>query len=153
MKLISFECRETLLLTPHEIAQQILDLTRWPEFQGYGPKPGIRTAEFEIQSPGIVGTRIRVTNTDGSNHVEEIFEWEPDSRLRLRMHDFSAPLSRLATEFIEKWEFQPVGSETKIIRSFELHPRSFVAWPLLWGISLLLRRAIARHLRQMNNES
>jgi hypothetical protein len=34
MKPISFECRETLPLTPNDIAQQILDLTRWPEFQG-----------------------------------------------------------------------------------------------------------------------
>ena len=152
MKPISFACRETLPLTPNDIAQQILDLTRWPEFQGYGPIPGIRAAEFEIQTPGIVGTRIRVTNTDGSSHVEEIVQWEPDSRLRLRMHEFSAPLSRLATEFVETWEFQPVGSETKIIRSFELHPRSIVAWPLLWAISFLLRRAIARHLRQMKTE-
>ena len=153
MKPITFACEETLLLAPEDIARQILDLAKWPDFQGYGPIPGIKAAEFEIQTPGIVGTRIRVTNTDGSSHVEEIVQWEPDSRLRLRMHEFSAPLSRLATEFVETWEFQPVGSETKIIRSFELHPKSIVAWPLLWAISLLLRRAIARQLRQMKSES
>ena len=153
MKPIRFVCRETLPLTPNDIAQPILDLTRWPDFQGYGPIPGIRTAEFEIQTPGIVGTRIRVTNTDGSSHMEEIVQWEPECRLRLRMHEFSAPLARLATEFMETWEFESVGSKTKIIRSFELHPRSIVAWPLLWVISLLLlRRAIARHLRQMKTE-
>lgn len=153
MKPVSFACRETLPLTPNVIAEQVLDLTRWPEFQGYGPIPGIKAAEFEIQTPGIVGTRIQVTNTDGSNHVEEIVEWEPDSRLRLRMHEFSVPVSRLATEFMETWEFQQTGNETQIIRSFELHPKSIVAWPLLWVISFLLRRAVARHLQQMKDES
>ena len=85
--------------------------------------------------------------------LQEIVEWEPDPRLRLRMHEFSVPLSRLATGFVETWEFQPVGSETKIIRSFELYPKSILAWPLLWAISLFLRRAIARQLRQMKSES
>ena len=153
MKPIRFVCQETLPLTPNDIAQQILDLARWPEFQGYGPIPGIRAAEFETQTPGIVGTRIRVTNTDGSSHVEEVVEWEPGSRLRLRMHEFTAPLSGLAKEFVETWEFQKTGNETHVTRSFELHPRSIVAWPLLWVISFLLRRAITRHLRQMKNES
>ena len=45
----------------------------------------------------MVGTRIRVTNTDGSTHVEEIVEWEPARRIRLRIGGFSPPLSRLAT--------------------------------------------------------
>lgn len=48
MKPISFECRQTLHVTPKGIAQQILDLTRWPEFQGYGPIPEIKAAKFEI---------------------------------------------------------------------------------------------------------
>jgi hypothetical protein len=131
MKPIRFVCRETLHVTPKDIAQQILDLTKWPEFQGCGPIPGIKAAEFEIQTPGIVGTRIRVTNTDGSSHVEEIVQWEPECQLRLRMHEFSAPLARLATEFVETWDLQPVGHETNVTRSFELYPKSIVAWPLL----------------------
>ena len=101
MKPITFTCEETLHLAPEDIAQQILDLTKWPEFHGYGPIPGIKVAEFEVQTPGIVGSRIRVTNQDGSSHVEEIVEWEPDHRLRLEMKEFSAPLSRLATGFEE----------------------------------------------------
>jgi hypothetical protein len=59
----------------------------------------------------------------------------------------------LAKEFAETWEFQPFGSETKVIRSLKMHPKSIVAWPLLWGISFLLRHAIARHLWQMRNAS
>ncbi len=103
MKPITFSCEETLSQAPEQIAGQILDLAKWTEFKGYGVLPGIRSAEFEVQTPGIVGTRIRVTNTDGSSHVEEIVEWEPARRLRLDMKDFSPPVSRLATGFVETW--------------------------------------------------
>ena len=65
--------------------------------------------------------------------LQEIVEWEPDRRLRLRMHEFSVPLSRLATGFVETWEFQPVGSKTKIIRWFKLYAKSILAWPLILG--------------------
>ena len=149
MKPIVFTCRETLACPPEQIAGLILDLSLWPEFQGYGVLPGIKAAEFERQTPEIVGTRIRVANTDGSTHVEEIVEWEPQRRLRLRMGDFSPPLSRLATHFDETWEFSPSESQTGVIRSFELHPKSSLTRPALWSISVLLKRAIARHLRQM----
>ena len=151
MKPISFSCEETLAVPPERIAEQILDLDRWPGFEGYGPLPGIRAAEFEVRTPEVVGSRIRVTDTDGSSHVEEIVEWEPDRRLRLRMGEFSPPLSRLATWFDETWRFERTGEATRVVRSFELHPRSAATRPLLWLISALLRRAIARHLRQMRD--
>src|SRR5438132_2698304 len=111
MKPITLTCEETLPLVPEDIARQILDLTKWPDFHGYGPLPGIKVAEFEVQTPGIVGSRIRVINTDGSNHVEEIVEWQPDQRLRLHMKEFSAPLSRLATRIEETSEFERIGNE------------------------------------------
>ena len=149
MKPITFSCEETLGLPPGRIAEQILDLTRWPDFRGYGVLPGIRAAEFEARTPEVVGTRIRVTNTDGSSHVEEVVEWQPDRRLRLRMGEFSPPLSRLAAGFDETWEFEVTGEATRVVRSFELQPRSVATRPLLWLISLPLKRAIARHLRQM----
>ena len=72
MKPITFSCHESLPFAPEEIAKQILDLTKWSDFHGYGPLPGIKVAEFEVRTEGIVGTRIRVTNVDGSSHVEEI---------------------------------------------------------------------------------
>jgi uncharacterized protein YndB with AHSA1/START domain len=149
MKPITFSCEAMLALAPEDIARQILDLTKWPEFHGYGPIPGIKAAEFEVQTPGIVGSRIRVTNGDGSSHVEEIVEWEPNHRLRLEMKEFSAPLSRLATAFEETWEFKPTGNETHTTRSFRLHAKSVLARLLLWMISFFLKWAIVRHLREM----
>ena len=149
MKPIKFTCRETLLLAPEDIARQMLDLTKWPDFKGYGPIPGIKVAEFEVQKPGIVGSRIRVTNQDGSSHVEEIVKWEPDHRLRLEMKEFSAPLSRLAKGFEETWEFKRTGNETHVTRSFRLHAKSVLARLLLLVVSFFLKRAIVRHLRAM----
>jgi hypothetical protein len=149
MKPITFSCEETVGLVPAEIAQRILDLTNWPDFKGFAILPGIKAAEFEVRTPGIVGTRIRVTNTDGTSHVEEIVEWQPDHRLRLHMKSFSAPLSHLATEFQETWEFERVENATRVTRSLKLHAKSALAWPLLWLIAVFLKKAIAHHLRQM----
>ena len=81
--------------------------------------------------------------------MEEIVEWQPDHRLRLQMKEFSSPLSRLATWFEETWEFKRTGNETHVTRSFRLHAKSSLTRPLLWLIACLLRRAIARHLREM----
>ena len=148
MKPITFSCTQTLPLAPEEIARQILDLANWTNFTGYGVMPGIKAAEFEVRTPGVVGTRIKVTNTDGSSHVEEIVEWQPDS-LRLDMKDFSPPLSRLASGFVETWAFERLGTGTRVTRSFEMHAKSAFTRPVLWLISFLLKRAIARHLRQM----
>ena len=151
MKPITFACHETLPLAPEEIAEQILDVAKWPDFRGYGPIPGIKSAEFETRTPNVIGSRIRVTNLDGSSHVEEIVEWQPDRRLQLQIENFSKPLSRLATRYVETWEFERVGNETKVSRSFELNAKSMVTKPVLWIISFFLKRAIARHLTEIKH--
>jgi hypothetical protein len=149
MKPITFTCEATLPLAPEAIARQMLDLTKWPDFHGYGPIPGIQAAAFDVQTPGVVGSRIRVTNRDGSSHVEEIVEWQPEQRIRLHMKEFSAPLSRWASGFEETWAFQRSGTETHVTRSFRLHAKSVAARLLLWVISFFLKGAIVRHLREM----
>ncbi len=149
MKPITFCCRETIRIAADDVVARILDVEQWPDFQGYGLLPGIQRAEFEVRTAEVVGTRIRVTNTDGSSHVEQIVSWEPGVRLQMHMSEFSPPLSRLATGFDEIWEFEPQGDQTLVRRSFVLHARSPLARPALWAISKLLKRAIARHLRQM----
>lgn len=140
---IVVRCRRVLPATADEVADGILDLSQWPSFVGYGPLPGVASAEFEVRTPEVVGSRIRVQNRDGSTHVEEIVEWDPPRRLALRMAGFAPPLSRLATHFVETWEFAPGG---RVTRSVALHPRSWWTWPLVWLIGLLMRRALVRHL-------
>jgi hypothetical protein len=153
MKPIAFACRETIPQKPEAISSQILELANWTDFRGYGPLPGIKSAEFERRTPDIVGSRIRVTNSDGSSHVEEIVEWQPQRRVRLRFHRFSPPVSRLAREFFETWQFERAGEVTAVTRSFELHGKSILAWPVLWAVSFFLRRAVRRHLLEMKAEA
>jgi hypothetical protein len=153
MKPVTFTCEGTVPLAPEDIARQILDLTKWPDFDGYGPIPGIKTAVFDVETPIVVGTRIRVTNLDGSSHIEEIVEWQPDRRVRLEFKEFSLPLSRLATTFEETWDFERLDGQTRVRRSFQLHAKSMMARCVLWLISYLLKRAIARHLREMKEDT
>jgi hypothetical protein len=47
MRPVIFSCKETLPDPPQQIARQILDLSLWPQFRGYGVLRGIKTAEFE----------------------------------------------------------------------------------------------------------
>ncbi len=149
MKPIFFECESLSNRAPDEIAQQILDLKNWPNFGGYWPIPGIKAAEFEIQTPSVVGTRIRVTNQDGTSHVEEIVEWNPEQTVRLKFSGFSPPLSNMADHFDETWFFQRTKGGTKVTRSFELHPKTRLGRLVLWVLSFFLARAIRRHLREM----
>jgi len=153
MKPITFSCLAILPLSARELTGEILDLANWPKFQGYGPIPGIKAAEFEVKTDGLVGSRIRVTSRDGSTHVEEIVQWQPDQRIRLRMQEFSPPLSRLATTFDETWDFQAVAGGTKVNRSFDLHARSFLARLPLRMIAFFLRGAISRQLAEMGTKT
>ena len=61
MKPIIFCCEDALTLLPKDIARQILDLDKWPEFQGYGLIPGVKSAVFDTQTPDVIGTRIEST--------------------------------------------------------------------------------------------
>lgn len=144
MAVVKFSCKATFPLTSQKIAERILDLSNWPRFRGYWPIPGIKQAEFEVRTPEVVGTRIRVVNTDGSRHVEEITVWEPDHHIQMRMTGFSPPLSYLATSFVENWRFQQNSDGTEVVRSFELNARRAWAKLPLRVIAVFLKKAIER---------
>lgn len=146
---ITFTCQHTLSLPPEAIAAGIADTARWPTFTGYGFLPGIASASYDVRPPAMLGARIRVRNTDGSTHVEDITHWEPTRQLGLRLHQFSPPLAHLATHFNEVWLFTPTAQGTHVRRSFELFPRHALARPALWLIAQAFRRAVMKHLREM----
>lgn len=146
---VSFACTATIAATPEALLAEILDLSRWPEFTGWGPLPGIASARFRARRAGEVGTEIAVTNVDGSTHVERITRWSPTDGAELTMSDFSRPLSRLATHFVETWSFAAIGGETRVTRGFVLHPTGQFARGALVVIGAMLERAVARHLSRM----
>jgi hypothetical protein len=149
MKPVEFSCTETIPAAAEVIAEQILDVSNWSQFTGYGPLPGILEAVFDSRTPAIVGSQIRVTNTDGSTHVETIEDWQPGRGLTMRFGEFSPPVSRLATSFEEIWSFEPAADGTRVTRAFRLHAKSIVTRPMLWAISFMLKRAIDHNLKQM----
>lgn len=132
--------------SPQEICTQFLDTSRWSEFTGYAILPGIKEAYFEARTSGLVGSRIRVQNTDGSSHVEEIIEWDVDNRIALRFHEFSPPLQRIATHFVETWEFRQGANGTDVTRKMGMYPKGWPGWMLLMPISRLMKKAFERNL-------
>lgn len=146
---ITFACSHTLPFTAAVISNEIINFSRWPEFGGYGMVPGIRSAKLETQPANLSdlkGSRIQVQNTDGSRHIEEILVWQTGEHVMMKLCEFTAPLSNLATYFIEDWTFAPSEGGTKVTRAFEMHAKSAATRPMLWLISLLFRRAVAHHL-------
>jgi hypothetical protein len=150
MRPITFSCEQRLPLAAEEIARQVLDLAKWPDFHGCGPIPGIKSAVFEVQPPEVVGTRIRVTNVDGS------VTWKKSSsgsRSGAWCYTSSSSLRRCHAwrpGMEETWEFRAVAGGTHVTRSFAMHPQSAMKRMPLWAISFLLKRAIARHLRELS---
>lgn len=136
-------------LTPQTICAGILEMERWPEFKGYGFLPGIKQAYFEVQTPAVVGSRIRVHNLDGSSHVEEIVEWEPARTVALKFQDFSPPVSQLASHFIETWHFTLTPTETQITRAMSFYPKNWLGKIMLTLVAPLMQRAFEQHLKQL----
>lgn len=149
MRAIVFVCTQTIALPATTISATIADVARWREFQGYGFLPGIASAEYEQRTSNMVGSRVRVRNTDGSAHCEEFCVWEAGQRIVLKLDRFTPPLHALATHFIEEWRFEARGNSTFVTRKFELFPKRAAARPLLWGIARFFQRAIIRQLAQM----
>jgi hypothetical protein len=134
--------------SPQEICAEILDTSRWPEFTGYAFLPGIEEAHFEIQTPEVIGSRIKVRNTDGSTHIEEIVEWNLPSRLALKFQTFESPVKHLATHFLEVWTFRETAGGTEVTRSMTMYPKGIAGWLMLIPISKLMKKAFEKNLNQ-----
>jgi hypothetical protein len=155
-KPIEVVCARRMQVRPETIAERLLDLEDWRSFRGWGPLPGVRVARFRRRTEHVVGTQIEVTNLDGSTHVEEIIIWRPATTITMHMSEFSPPLSRFASHFLEKWSFEPLplgSSGTQVTRRFELHPKHAWGRVVLRLIAPMLRRAVDRHLHDMDTGS
>lgn len=148
MKPIEIKIAGVLRRSPQEISAEILDTERWPEFTGYAFLPGIEQACFETKTPEVVGSRIRVCNTDGSSHLEEIIQWDIPNCIALQFQEFESPLRNLATHFVEVWTFRETAGGTKVTRSMTMYPKSIAGWLMLIPISKLMKKAFEKQLSQ-----
>ncbi len=135
-----------------EICTEILDTDRWLEFEGYSILPGIKSAHFEVKTPDLVGSRIKVQNKDGSTHVEEIIEWDVDNKIAFRFQEFNSPLQNIATHFIETWEFRKSPDGTQASRIMTMYPKGLLGWLILIPISKLMKKAFEKNLHQTSNK-
>lgn len=148
-----FTCRHRLSFSAAELCDQIFTPESWTSWRGYGPVPGI--AEAVVIPPADapesrLGTRFEVTNEDGSRHAEVVVEYEPARRLVMKMGEFNPPLSYLAKNIIETWQFDDDGDSVQVARSFDVQPKNAFSAVPLWFITRLLKAATARHLVEMD---
>ena len=149
MQPIVFQCSQVIAAPGTDITSAIADTALWNQFKGYWILPGIESAEYEVRTEDMVGSRIRVRSTDGSEYVEEIYRWVPGHAVGMKLHEFSPPLSHFATHFLEEWSFRAEGKATVVTRTLRMFPSRPLARPIVWVISHFMRRAIARHLAQI----
>jgi hypothetical protein len=150
MNPIRFEVKKTIKNSPKEICEKTLDVETWSSFDGHGFLPGIEKAEYKERTKEVVGSRIRVKNSDGTEHLEEILEYESGKRIVMKIYDFPTALSYVATHFIEEWNFEKLGKdETLVTRKFQLFPTSFLTRPLLSQIAAFMEKSIAKQLDEM----
>ncbi len=153
---IQISCSIKSSLPAESIRKIFLAVENWSDFKGFGVVPGIHKAKYIIQTDGVVGSRIQVTNVDGSSHLEEIVDWRetsPDSFfMTIKIQDFKGPLRRISTGILETWAITvgPSGQGTTVVRSFWINPLGLVASILLrFLIGPMLRIAIKKHLREI----
>lgn len=137
---------------PRYIFDSFMQIEKWNDFKGLGIIPGIKNANFIIKTDSIKGTIICVKNSDGSSHKEEILAFEKDTYLKIKMYDFSKPLSYFASFFIEEWSLKKIEDGYKLERSMTLHSKGMISKFILKVISLTLKKAIYVHTEYVVRE-
>jgi hypothetical protein len=150
--MISFTVEVMYFQEPQYIFNSFLQIEKWNDFKGFGIIPGIKTANFIVKSESIKGSIIRVENTDGSSHKEEILAFEKDTYLKIKMYDFSKPLSYFASFFIEEWALKKMEDGYKVERSMTLLSKGMISKFILKVISLSLKKAIHIHTEYVVRE-
>lgn len=150
MKPIQIQIHGSTTKSPQEICAALLDTERWADFGGYSFLPGIKHASFETRTPEVTGSKIKVQNTDGSSHTEEILEWDVQKKVVLKFQEFTPPLKNFASHFIETWEFETTATGTLTTRSMVMHPIGVGGWLILLPISRLMKKAFEKNASQFS---
>jgi hypothetical protein len=143
--MIRFTVEVTYYHEPRYIFESFIKIEKWSDFKGFGIIPGIKNANYIVKSDSFIGSLIQVENLDGSSHKEEILAFEKDTYLKIKMFDFSKPLSYFSTHFIEEWALKKMEYGYKFERSMTLYSKGFFSDLILKLISKSLRSAIQKH--------
>lgn len=126
------------------------DADNFVSFVGFGPIPGIRTATYETPGEPRVGSKRRIVETNGAEHLEEIVELQRPSRHNSRITGLAPPFSWLVRYAEDDWRFAPARSGTALERTFTFELTSplaaVIGFPLL---HLFMRPAVRRDLHNI----
>ena len=150
MNPVEFTASRLISQNALEVSEVIADVESWSDFDGHGIVPGIEKAVYENRTEDLTGSIIKIKNSDGSEHREEILEWIAGERIVMKIYDFPLPLRTVATHFLEFWNLEEKGkSETLITRKFQIFPVSFLTRPIVNQLSTMLKKATVAHLDEM----
>ena len=147
--MIEFSLSEEFSMSPESFCDEIFDVSKWSDFKGYGPIPGIRSVERKNYSESRIGTRFEIINTDDSNHVETVTDYQHGKLITLYYDGFSKPLDGLASHFTETFQFEKHGSTTHVKRTFQLFPKNFIGKIMLSITTIFLKRAVKKHFEKL----
>lgn len=103
-------------------------------FVGFGIVPGIRDARYETEGEPGLGSRRRITKTDGTEHIEEIVVFERPALHVSRIAGLSPPLSWLVREAEDGWRFTAVATGTRVDRTFTFELTSALWFPFAFPL-------------------
>jgi len=131
--------------TPGAVFAYIVTPSNWSSFRGLGPLPGIASARTLDGGAVTLHSRVRVTNTDGSEHDEIVRTFEPPRRYGVRIEP-GAAASRWMAFIDEDIELEAAATGTRMIRRIAVRSRAWFTAPVvLLVVRMLLRPAIRRH--------
>lgn len=149
---LSFTAHRFIPAEPAGVFDYTNDAKNFVSFVGFGIVPGIREARYETEGEPRLGSRRRVMNTDGTEHIEEIVAFERPTLHVSRITGLSAPLSWLVRWAEDAWRFVPGDTGTRVDRTFTVELTSplwsVVAFPLM---HIFMRTAVNRDLRNVGN--
>lgn len=139
----------TLPLPAAKLFGYITSEEGFASFRGWGPIPGIRAVDVD-GSLDAVGAALRVLNTDGSTHREEVREVTAPRRYAVRIHGLDSVFRHLVAYVDETWELEQRGEGTHVTRTFTFALRSVIALPVALPLGhAAFRLAMRRHHRDL----
>jgi ribosome-associated toxin RatA of RatAB toxin-antitoxin module len=148
--LLSFTTTHLFRVTPERLFDFTNDAPNFVSFVGFGPIPGIRKATYETVGEPRIGSKRRITKTDGTEHFEELVVFDRPRRHVSRITGLSPPFSWLVRYGEDDWKFMPSNSGTLIERTFAFElTNPLAALPAFPLLHLFMRFAVIRDLRNV----
>jgi hypothetical protein len=147
----SMHCSRTYPLTVEQAFDGVLPLPLDAMFdRRYGPIPRIKSVDGPADRPwASVGQTRTIRLADGGGMREELTRVERPHAFGYVLTGISGPMAPLAERVEGLWEFEPVGTGTRITWSWVVHPKSALGRIAMPTFARLWRGYAARGLQRI----